>query len=157
MKTKEFIKRVEELGYKTNLRTSFIQIMHNDFVAVAVYMDKMYAITFNQIIKTSWNNADKLFDLVVQYAKTPIEDREEENKYYLKHKFLISSTEGARYEDSFLNYNTRNNEMYLSDKMPVGDIRTKFTLKEIEEIKEKFDTDLKDFELVEVENDPKTN
>ena len=31
------------------------------------------------------------------------------------------------------------------------DYDLKFTLKEIEEIKEKFDTDLTDFELVEVE------
>lgn len=32
-----------------------------------------------------------------------------------------------------------------------GNDSLKFTLKEIEEIKKKFDTDLKDFELVEVE------
>lgn len=53
----------------------------------------------------------------VEFAETPIEDREEEKKFYLRHQWE----------------------------------NKKFTLKEIEEIKEKFNTDLADFELVEVE------
>lgn len=80
MKTKEFIKRVEELGYDVNLRNNYIQIIRYEFVAVVVYIDVMYSIAFHQIIKTSWNNGDKLFDLIVEYAKTPVEDREEDTK-----------------------------------------------------------------------------
>lgn len=30
----------------------------------------------------------KLFDLLVEYARTPIEDREEEKKFYLKHRYF---------------------------------------------------------------------
>ena len=74
--------------------------------------------------KTLWITSnsycdDKDFNMIkaaVEFAETPIEDREEE-KYYL----------------------------------------VKFSEKEIEGIKKKFDTDLKDFELMEVENDIKTN
>ncbi|KWZ93697.1 hypothetical protein HMPREF3224_01504, partial [Anaerococcus hydrogenalis] len=80
MKTKEFIKRVEELGYDVKLRNDYIQIIHDEFVAVVVYIYVMYSITFHQIIKTSWNNGDKLFDLLFEYAKTPIKDREEDTK-----------------------------------------------------------------------------
>lgn len=148
MKTKEFIKRVEELGYKTNLRASFIQIIHDDFVAVVVHIDKMYAITFHQIIKTSWNNADKLFDLVVQYAKTPIEDREEEKKFYLRHMYFKSWNDRQYFTFDYIHKCA-----YVRSKLSICKAMQQFTLQEIEEIKEKYNTDLKDFELVEVKDE----
>lgn len=51
---------------------------------------------------------------------------------------------------SFINYDTKYNDIYLSSN-EADYVKTKFTLKEIEEIKKKFDTDLADFEMVEVE------
>ena len=115
MKTKEFIKRIEELGfeYEKAEEVYFIYDIEGTEYASVCHT------TSNQISNTrrawDWLNKDvqeKLFDLLIEYAKTPIEDREEE-KYYL----------------------------------------VKFSEKEIEEIKEKFDTDLNDFELVEVVDD----
>ena len=89
----------------------------------------------------------------IEFAETPPEDRVEEKKFYLRHKFLKLSSGEITRENSVVNYNTRDNVLFLANKQPVGFIRTFFTLKEIEEIKEKFDTDLKDFELVEVEDE----
>lgn len=113
MKTKEFIKRVEELGFEYEKAEEVYFIYDNEGTEYA----SVCHTTPNQIsnMERAWdwldkNVQEKLFDLLIEYAKTPIEDREEE-KYYL----------------------------------------VKFTLKEIEEIKKKFNTDLKDFELVEVE------
>lgn len=91
MKTNEFIKRVEELGYDIKLRNDYIQIIRDEFVAVVVYINVMYSITFHQIIKNSWNNGDKLFDLIVEYAKTPVDEREEEKKFYLRHRWFKPS------------------------------------------------------------------
>ncbi len=54
---------------------------------------------------------------------------------------------------SFINYDTKYNDIYLSSNEALDYVKTKFTLKEIEEIKKKFDTDLADFELVEVEDE----
>lgn len=50
----------------------------------------------------------------------------------------------------YLNLDRDNENYYYLDSM-YGDssYQTEFTLKEIEEIKEKFDTDLADFEIVE--------
>ena len=147
MKTNEFIKRVEELGYDIKLRNDYIQIIRDEFVAVVVYINVMYSITFHQIIKNSWNNGDKLFDLIVEYAKTPVDEREEEKKFYLRHRWFKPSPLCKNY----LNYWIGNEEYWLEYKNESEDVKTKFTLKEINEIKEKFNTDLKDFEIIEVE------
>ena len=83
----------------------------------------------------------------VKFAETPPEDREEEQKFYLRHRWIT--------DKDFYMYLRKTS--YDDKKMSFGVINfsgndgLKFTLKEIEEIKEKFGTDLKDFELVEVE------
>ena len=146
MKTKEFIKRVEELGYDVKLRNNYIQIIRDEFVAVVVYMNVMYSITFHQIIKTSWNNGDKLFDLIVEYAKTPVEDREEEKKYYLRNRWLKLRP----IDKNYLNHLIGTNEYWLDYDNETKNVKTQFTLKEIDEIKEKFNTDLGDFKEIEV-------
>lgn len=81
----------------------------------------------------------------VEFAETPPEDREEEKKFYLRHRWL-AKWRGSNY----LNFELSANYYGLNDKREETWVKTKFTLKEIEEIKEEFDTDLKDFELVEV-------
>lgn len=91
----------------------------------------------------------KMIKAAVKFAETPIEDREEEKKFYLEHRYF-------KYPDGSSKYFTYNR---FSDTPSLGCIyfedidNAKFTLKEIEEIKEKFDTDLKDFELVEVKDE----
>lgn len=46
------------------------------------------------------------------------------------------------------------NKYVENEELPnLGKIQVKFTLKEIEEIKENFDTDLKDFKKIEVKDE----
>lgn len=152
MKIKEFIKRVEELGYLVNEGYVDWQISRickgQDLLVAIVNKNNLCRIS------TDWwdipdEEKSKLLDIIVEFAKTPIEDRKEEKKFYLKHRFLTSLLGEMKY--SFINYNTKYNEIFLSNKESLGETKTRFTLKEIEEIKERFDTDLADFELVEVE------
>lgn len=70
--------------------------------------------------------------------------REEEKKYYLRHRFLEA------HFFNYLNLNYGFQELFLSSKSQIGK-QTQFTQKEIDEIKEKYHTDLKDFEIIEVE------
>ena len=88
----------------------------------------------------------KMLKAAVEFAETPPEDREEEKKFYLEHRWLDSENEA-----NYLNFEIDEFYYSLDSKPEVSWVKTKFTLKEIEEIKEKFDTDLADFELVEVE------
>jgi len=148
MKTKELIKRVKELGYEIKRSGYNIEIMFNDCIVAEVYTDQMYVITFYHHEKLLLTNIDKLFDLLIEYAKTPIDKREEEKKFYLKHRWLKS---GGLY--MYVKHHTKPyGEEYELVSCTYGEINDmQYTIKEIEEIEEKFDTDLKDFELVEVE------
>lgn len=148
MKTKEFIKRVEDLGYtrfSTNER--FIQICdHRGRTLAEVSREKLYHINTNKdepITKT-------LFDLIVEYTSTPVEDREEEEKFLIQHKYLVSK--------NLLPVNlvwNKLKDVYRSINLKVDNhiYQAQFTLKEVEDIKIKLNTDLADFELVEVKDE----
>lgn len=148
MKTKEFIKRVDILGFKTHKNnycdgTKYFVIQNSfDVTMCHVAINKL----FEMDIRFSEYMSETLVDLIVEYAKTPVEDREEEKKFYLKHRFLVEVG-----DCNYLNSDHSLREFYLNDKSQSEKIQTQFTLKEIEEIKKKFDTDLADFKLVEVE------
>lgn len=73
--------------------------------------------------------------------KTPIEDKEEEQKYYLRHIFLNS-------DDNFLIFNIYTDLFYLGLPPKYEGSQYKFTDKEIKEI-EKCGFDLRNFERVE--------
>lgn len=68
-----------------------------------------------------------------------------QKKYYLKHRFLNTEDYNYYFQDKY--------DGFLDDKYSYSqdEYKSKFTLKEIEEIKEKYNTDLKDFEIIEVE------
>lgn len=146
MKTKEFIKRVKKLGFKIIRAGSHIDIMFNDFVIAGVYTDRMHVMTFYSHEKLLLTNVDKLFNLLVEYVKTPVDEREEEKEFYLKHRWIKGCV------IMYLYRNTLNGYCYLGDKKCRPHRQKRFTLKEIEEIKEKFNTDLADFVMIEVED-----
>ena len=73
-----------------------------------------------------------------------ISERREKKKYYLRHRFL---------EVDFFNYLNRDYgfpELFLNSKSQIHK-QTQFTQEEIDQIKKKYNTDLKDFEIIEVE------
>lgn len=152
MKTKEFIKRVEELGFEYEKAEEVYFIYDYEGTEYAAVCHT----TPNQISNTerAWDWLDKdvqeeLFDLIVEYARTPIEDREEEKKFYLEHKNQRSVDGSALYFTIYISHNF----LLVKSQVISENLKQKFTLKEIKEIKEKYDIDLADFELVEVENE----
>lgn len=147
MKTKEFIKRVEELGFRVKVCDSQIRILANDFIISVVYIGREYMINTYKPVSLAFRNEDELFDLIIKYAKTPIEERTEEKLYYLRHKYINKRNAYLVVDE---NQNCSLQVMGVDYELPTSD-KTKFTEKEIENIKDYNKTDLSDFELVEVE------
>lgn len=139
MKTNEFIKKLNELGYNVK-ETEHSMIVRKEYTHLAV-IDKENIYGF----KYFYHNDKDLFKLCVDYTSTPIEEREEEKKYYL---FKIDR---KFYENEYLNYNKYYKRWGLGDNVENAQYKTKFTWKEIEDIKKRFDTELCEFvkEVVE--------
>ena len=163
MKTKEFIEKVNKLGFgieyyknplsNVGLRCDYdlFTIYLEDKDLVEIWTNCRYAISTisdGHSCYITGYDVKELYKLCFEYASTPVEDREEEKKYYLRHRWL---TEGGFYR--FVKHHTKAyGKKYELASWTFGDTSDmQYTLKEIEEIKKKFDTDLKDFELVEVE------
>ena len=138
MKTKEFIKRVKELGYNCFTNESYIFINKGYPWIATIALHRMYYMEL-------WTNDNKLGELCLEYAKTPIEEREEEKKYYLR-KFNKKF-----YENEYLNYNKYYKNWSLGDDIEDDQYQTKFTCSEIENIKKKFNTGLPEFARMVVE------
>lgn len=152
MKTNEFIKAVEELGYEARIDDEWVVIIYKNKTLAHIFTKELYRMSsyFSNI--DCGENAGILFALIFQYAVTPVEDREEEEKFYLKHRWLMTEFGDTYYLCKC--YNAAGKISYgVRLSYITHDETWLFTLKEIEEIKEKFDTDLSDYELVKVKDE----
>lgn len=149
MKTKEFIKAVKELGYEAGMDDEWVSIVYKNKTLAHIFTKELYRMSsyFSNI--DCGENAGILFALIFQYAITPIKDRGEEKKFYLKHRYFEIGGGGR----GFFTIDNESGLPFLSYVTSSDSYNQIFTLNETEEIKEKFDTDLSDFELVEVEYD----
>ena len=157
MKTNEFIKKVKSLGFEVGDEYDrkgepvefWIGDDEQDFVVI--WPKFTFAISTIEGGFTDWKYPlplEELYKLCFEYASTPVKDREEEKKFYLRHKYLQSSLTNP---NNILCYAVSDDKLALCNGVNFPKYKSYLTLKEIEEIKEKFDTDLSDFELVEVE------
>ena len=161
MKTKEFIQKVKSLGldveydyhsYEENLE---VVLFNSLIVNVSNDCEYEFDTNYPDFRKLSKKRKKDLFELLVEYSSTPIEERdkeknevEKEKKYYLKHKFLTNEN-----SECYLNYIFNYNDWILNDNTMCNDFKTQFTKQEIEEIKAKFGTDLNDFEMIEAKGE----
>ena len=83
----------------------------------------------------------------VEFAEIPPEDREEEKIFYLRHRWMRNINGFSR----ALKIDIEDGTADVGIMCPSLGYKNQFTKKEIEEIKEKFNTDLADFKEVEVE------
>lgn len=120
MKTKEFIEKVESMGYKV-AETKYKFYVNADEEHTLLSVSKCHQ------FKAGLNYPDQLtpelFNLAVEYAKTPISKRS--TKYHIKIKGLsLSYGEGL-----YLNFDPINGNYFVSNLN--GYFKTKFTEDEI--------------------------
>ena len=163
MKTKEFIEKVVKLGFtieyyknpfsniKSNCAYDLITISANNQVLVKIWTNCQYAISTISDGHSSYlygYDVEELYKLCFEYTSTPVEDREEEKKFLIQHKYLVSK---AICQVNLAKNKEKNVYRLINCKIDNLVYQVQFTLNEIEEIKEKLNTDLSDFEMVEVE------
>ena len=78
MKTSEFIKRVEGLGYRTCENAAWL-----DVIAFNRYIPEVQVNTAIDAIRVNTTNK-KLIKLCIAYAETPLSEREDEKKYRVR-------------------------------------------------------------------------
>lgn len=147
MKTKEFIKKVEELGYDIEISEVDVFIKYDGYIIARISSTSPY--TMSVYAAFGGRHAKELFDLCAEYARTPIEEREEEKKYYLKLK--RENREFYESLSAYLTLRKRDNTFSLDVGVETAGLTAQFTQKEIDEIKEKFNTELSEFEQIPVE------
>ena len=150
--TKEFIKEVEKLELYVDKSEKFGHILVIDgdhrLVAYVKNNDKcQFSTAFASFDNLLEPIQRKLIELIGMYASTPPDKREEPQKFYMKFKLPTN------YSDDFLNLNTTFDWFEISTKSNLDKFQTQFTQKEIDEIKERFNTNLDDFEQIPVEED----
>ena len=156
MKTKEFIKRVKELGFEVFNEDDYLVIKDEYESNVANVNKTTLAQMSTDYIE--WDeiydeDKTKLFDLLIEYAKTPIDERKEEEKYFYEHRFI--KTRGG--DPTYLAIRQRPNYKYPILQGSYKDIfeyKVEFTDKEMEEAKNKYWICLDDFvkkSIIEVE------
>lgn len=126
MKTKEFIEKANKLGYEAKQGQMGTSVYNETNCCTMAMVSEDYENRVNITYAS-----DKLFDLIVSYAKTPIEERKSVKKYSVK---LLPDSEGylnVRYGYS----NTVANRYLISGIEENGDYKTKFTEDEIEALK----------------------
>lgn len=162
IKTKEFIEKVEKLGFtieyyknpfsniKSNCDYDLITISVNNQVLVKIWANCQYAISTISDGHSCYlygYDVDELYKVCFEYANTPVEEREEEKKYYLIHRYFRIAGGGS----GFFTIENASGLSFLKYKTNLDHYSQKFTEKEIEELKEKLNTNLDGFEMVEVE------
>lgn len=152
MKYKEFKDKINKIANDYNLNLEVTRDMNNIYVKVGdllcatVSTVKRFFMSIDPgALYFNVEARQEIFEALYELSKTPIEERQDVKKYYLKHRFL---EDGSR---SYLNSDYRFQELYLNGNDQFEEIQTQFTQEEIDEIKEKYKTTLDDFEQIEAE------
>lgn len=147
MNYEELEKRLKEANSKLNITYvplfNVKAICYGDYIVIRLENDKPIIHQGSEVSNVI------LYTVLEVLAKYMLEVEKEPKRYFLQHKWLGSYdykevtgviTKDCDGEDYFLDS--------LQERYPHQQF---FTLEEIEEIKKRFDTDLCDFEMVEVE------
>lgn len=148
MRTKEFIKQVTSLGYEVDIKHGEMRISWYGKECVCIDLEHQFGIYIYW--RNLGNNAHRLFVICMEYARTPIKEREEEEKFYLQ-KMKSFYDDDYDEEYAFLNLDMVYITFFLGDAGQEYDCNTQFTQKEIDKIKQEQHTDLSEFKQIPVE------
>lgn len=145
MKTKEFIKRVKELGFAVNTVENYYVILNKIVVCAEICRTSNRVNLFHECLEKN-----DLLKICVKYAQTPLTEREEEEKFYLQ---KMKSFYDEKYDEEYAYLNVSINDDYftLNNLIQNNFHKTQFTQKEIDKIKEEQHTDLSEFKQIPVE------
>lgn len=146
MKTSEFKKKVVELGYTVVDTGVTYEVYNNALVCAVIFKENNRVSLFSECFAN-----DNLLKICVEYAQTPLTDREEEKKFYLQ-KMKSFYDESYREDYTFLNFKPEGNYFRLNSTYETDKFKTQFTQKEIDKIKEEQHTDLSEFKQIPVES-----
>ena len=148
MKTTEFIKKMEEYMFMIfDVDNNYEVYDCGKLIAIISKVEVENFKIFNDGDRLAFacGRTMKIIEIIVSFAQTPIDLREEEKKYYLRHKWINDD------DENYLNLMISDGTFEIYTKREIDDFKTQFTLEEIDGIKERFNTTLEDFELIEVE------
>jgi len=149
MKTSELIERVLEIDgveyVDDNSCGVFLAIKGIDKMTLAgVKTKEMHAIdtSYRFFSNLAFSERKELFSLLVEYATTPLEEREEPKKYKLRHKLTKSE---------YLNYSDVDSKLLFDNEHENKIYKTAFTIQEWETLTEQTWEDLLlQFKAIEV-------
>lgn len=145
MKTKEFIKKINDLGYYAKLKDydeKILYICHNNkgdvlqHILAAVNIEQIGVINtfYNEFNQLNIDKQQQLLGLLSKYSRTPIKERNEEKKYMYRLREINNLIfEKHSRGDYYLNYNTKRGRCFLHNNEEGSDIKTKFTHSWLEE------------------------
>ena len=137
MKTKEFADRLRAMGYIVVLDDGIFDIYDNGNAVALVYEKELFRLS---LVRGKAVNKS-LFDSCVEYAQTPLAEREEEKRYRLR----IVANLGFMDDQRFLNLNIEREDYFICSARQSEWVKTIFTESEISQM------DITGFEKIEVE------
>ena len=149
MKTKEFIKSVEALGFQTHVSGKKIKVC--DEMRGYGVDDPMFILTSdlsevyvpNEFYISSLERRGVL-KLIVEYLDTPNSEREEEKKYHLKLELPIPLKDSSM---QWLNQKVGASKYHFGSQENIRDYKTIFTESEVAQM------DLTGLKLIEVKDE----
>lgn len=119
MKTKEFIKAVKKLGYYPLEDNEKIKIARSQsdtyaYAYVSTKYRNFFRTDYFPFTELTSEKQAELLDALIEYARTPIEEREEEKVYRLRHKWLEVNCDDG---DAYLNFHKFDKTCFLSNDL----------------------------------------
>ena len=146
MKYSEFKRDVEAMGLKIGIYGGYIDVLdEHDEPLLNVNTEYNFSICtdYSKFDELDKEIKKKLFNLAVELASTPLQEREDEKRYRLRIPFMNDM--------GYLNIEEAEGIYYLSTKEDSDLFRTNFTESEIAELKAKHNLD--SFVIEEVKED----
>ena len=147
MKYSEFERTVKSMGLFINDREGEIYVEDDSQFPVLTVskLDEMVIDTeYPSFIELPYGKKDTLLILVVTLAKTPLAEREEEKKYYLKLELPIPLEDSSMH---WLNQKVGASKYHFGSQENIGDYKTIFTESEVAQM------DLTGLKLIEVKDE----
>src|SRR5699024_1587234 len=129
MKTSEFIEYFEDKGHRVFRNGFFLSVVdEEDFIFIDIRHGIDLVVDFTSTDLT-FSEQQEYYKVIFEYLMTPIEEREDEKKFYLRQK-------GIEDYNAFLNYERFDDRYFTDNKKEHSQYINQFTQSEIDELPE---------------------